>query len=132
MEWLNDTYPIAAGDASAVFASRGYNMRQGRWETLPGVNLSPSETRHYRVRVVDIRVYHAGFTVASGVRIWIAVVGDGLHTECVLPLVDGVQSVSNTVHWHGNEPLLAGIVWRIPKGGVVAADFVGIGVGYER
>lgn len=133
MQFLNDTYTIQAGDAAAVFAGRGYNVALGRWETLAGVNLTPTaiQPRKYKLRSVDIRVYHASGAIASGVRIWIATVADPLHTEMVIPVIDEVQSISKTVAWAGDLPLGAGLIWRIPLAGVIATDYVGIGAVYE-
>lgn len=134
LDVLNDTYVVVAGDVAAVFASRGYNVSLGRWETLAGVNLTirGGPVRDYKVRSVDIRAYHAAGTVISGVRIWIATAANPEMPSTVVPLVDDVQSVSHTIHWLGDAPMGAGIVWRIPLGGLIATDYVGIGVVYER
>jgi hypothetical protein len=131
MGWFNDLYTIQAGDAAAVFACRGWNMGSGAWETLPGLNLSPSRPTKYRVKSMDIRAYHASGAVITGVRIWVAVVIDHLHTGMVQPLVDGYQSVNHTVSWQGDAALAAGIMWRVPRGGLIAGDVVGFGVGYD-
>lgn len=133
MQFLNDTFPIAAGDAAAIFAGRGFNVALGRWETLAGVDLTPTalQPRRYTLRSVDIRIYKASGAIRSGVRVWIATVADPLHTEMVIPVIDGYQSVSQTIHWAGAVPLGAGLIWRIPLGGVIATDYVGIGAVYE-
>lgn len=134
LDYLSDLYTIQAGDAAAVFAGRGFNVSLGQWETCRGVDLTRrgGPVKNYRVKAVDIRAYHASGTIASGVRIWIASVVDPLHTESVVPLVDDIQSITHTVFWLGDAPMGAGLVWRVPLGGLIATDYVGIGVIYER
>jgi len=134
LDVLSDVYPVVAGDVAAAFASRGFNLSLGQWETISGTNLSRrgGPVKDYRVKSVDIRAYHAAGTVISGVRIWIATAVDPERTDTVIPLVDDVQSVSHTVCWLGDAPMGGGLVWRIPLGGLIATDYVGIGVVYEK
>jgi hypothetical protein len=134
LDTLSDVYTIVAADAAAVFASRGFNVSLGQWQTLRGVNLTPrgGPVKDYRIKSVDIRCFHASQAISSGVRIWIATVTDPLRTDSFVPLVDDVQSVSHAVSWLGDAPMGAGLVWRVPLGGLIATDYVGIGVVYER
>lgn len=133
MNWLYDRYVIEAGDVAAYFSSRGYSTMRRKWETLPGISFASAggNVPRYRVRAVDVRVYHTAGGLASGVSLWAAIIVDPLHSWLVMPLIEDVQGSSHWCYWRGDEPMRAGIVWRIAKGGLVVGDYVDTAVMYE-
>lgn len=130
--WTTDSYSVVAGDVALAYAGRGYNIRSGCWETVSGGNLSPSTlSLPYRLCSADIRVQTAAGNVKDGVRIMGFICGDPVHTGWVLPWFEGVQSKGQNVNWVGDLPLLAGFIWRIAAGGLIATDVVSVGVSYQ-
>jgi hypothetical protein len=132
LSFISDSYTIVAGDVAAIFASRGFNVRSGRWETLPGIPLSSSEDRGYSIRSVLIRVRHTGGGEASGILANVYAVADDNQDFSMTRIIQDVISAGRVGGWSGSMPMQRGIVWRITKGGVVAGDLVDIGVNYAH
>lgn len=132
MQWLSDSYTILGADVTFVYAGRAYNQRLGRWETVSGTNMSPTDISKHRLRSVDLAIHDA---VTGGLKngVWalVFVVGDPVHTGYVVPVVQGLSSRSQVLQWAGDIAMLGGVCWRIHLGGLVAGDRVDIGVGYE-
>jgi acyl CoA:acetate/3-ketoacid CoA transferase beta subunit len=134
IQWLTDNYVVQAGDAAAAYAGRCYNAGKGQWETVSGGSPSSSAIKQHYLRSADIRVQLTGGQIKRGIYIQLWIIGDGLHTDLVVPWHEGVQGAAQMVSWQGRVPMLAGFQWRIHTGGaggLIAGDRVGIGVSYE-
>ena len=134
MQWLTDSYTVVAGDVAKAWCGRGYNAGVGRWESLMGVAMQATVIRQGIVRSIDLRVFD-GVTggIKDGVFAMVFVVGDGTHTDYVVPVLQGVMSRSKLLcrAFEIGVPMLGGIQWRIMQGGLAVPDRVDIGVGYE-
>jgi hypothetical protein len=131
MQWLVDSYTLQAADVAAAYAGRGYNVRTGRWETVSGVNMTPTDIRGHRVKSLDLTIHDAVSTgIKNGVWVIVFVVGDPTHTGYVVPLHQGITSTGRLFQWAGDQEMLGGIFWRIHQGGLAAGDRVDLGVGY--
>lgn len=136
MVWIADNYAIVAGDVSAMYAGRAYTLGRGQWETVSGGQAlgSDGRARQRILRSADIRVTTAGGVIKRGIYIQGWVIGDPLHTEYVVPWFQGVQGASNMVGWSGEQPMMAGVQWRIHTllgPALVATDLVLMAVSYE-
>jgi hypothetical protein len=134
MDFTGDVYVITAPDIAANFASRGWSSIRRIWETCRNSSLAPStfDLPELQLRAMDIWIQAATGGFRSGIRIWVAAIAHGSHTGIAYPLVDKIQNTGHGVSWRGKEPIMAGIVWRIPKGGVIAGDIVNLTLEYER
>jgi len=134
MHWEQDVYEVSAGDVAAAYASRGYNVALGRWESLPGLNLTPygAHVPSHRLKHVEVRVRHAAGTAVAGVKVFLGCAIDqkrpGELWTLGCPVHSGARSA---VVWQGDMPLGGGVVWRIALGGLIATDLVSMAIGYE-
>jgi len=134
MKIVSESYVLVAGDVAAAYCGRGYNPALGRFENLPGTNLTPfgGDLPARRLKLVECRAFHAGGGGATGVLFWIGVAFDHLHPELLITLANPVHSVSRRgVSWYGDVPMGGGVVWRVALGGLIAGDYVGWTVGYD-
>lgn len=130
-QWVSDSYTILAGDVAVVYAGRGYNVRTGRWETISGQNMTPTDISAKRLRSIDFTIHDVGTGgLKNGVFAMLFVIGDPIHTGYIVPVFQGVGSKARLVQWAGDAPMLGGVAWRIHQGGLAAGDRVDIGVSY--
>jgi hypothetical protein len=132
MERLLDVYTITAGDVALAYAGRGYNCKLGNWLTVSGGNLGSSRVTRQHLLEANFGIHDGvtgGFKDGCYVEAWI--LRDSTDPSQAIPWFQGIQSKSNLVFWRGKTPLDAGFFWRIHQGGLVAGDYVGMGVGYE-
>lgn len=133
MNWIQDSCVLQAADVAATYASRGYNLALGRFENLPGTNLTSygGAIPLRRLRVVEVRAWHTGGASVSGVLFWLGVALDALHPDQMITLGNPVHSPARRgVSWVGDLPMGGGVVWRVSLGGFIAGDYVGWSVGY--
>jgi hypothetical protein len=128
--WLLDNYIVLAGDVALLWTGRGYNSREGKWETVSGGDLAASDMTKSILTSLDVRIITAG-GLRDGCRFMSFVMGDPQNRAYVVPWFQGIQSKGNLIQWTGRQPMLCGFVWRIMQGGLVAGDTISIGVGYE-
>ena len=132
MQWLVDSHTIVAGDIVPAWFGRAYNIKTGVFETLLGANMSQSRlTTSHRLRSMDMVIHDSTGRIKCGVWVVGFVIGDPQVTGYVVPWFQRIQSNGRLLQWNGNEPMLCGFAYRIHQGGVVAGDYIDIGVGYE-
>jgi hypothetical protein len=133
MEWVEDIYTIVAGDILGSYAGRAWSAERKTFESVHNGELRPCRpaVRGLTLRGVDVRALHAANSIISGIRIMLMVVTDPLHPNQVMILQDGYQSSSKVVSWLGRTPMAGGVQWRIHTGGLIATDYVCIGIAYE-
>jgi hypothetical protein len=131
---VEDTRVLDVGDIGGAYTSRGYNALRGMFENLPDLGLTAyggGPAPRLTLKGVEVRVWHASGAPATGVRIWLGVSLDSLHPGQLVTLMARPYGACHMYSWHGSIPMGAGVVWRIPTGGVIATDKVGWAVQYE-
>jgi hypothetical protein len=132
MEWLQDDYILQAADVAAAWAGRGWNWGTNKWENISGRNLSLSTKSKHRIKSIQAWVYLATGEPKQGIVIPMYIVADPLATGFTIRLEGkSLQGGNSLAAWSGNEPFLAGALWRINAGGAVATDRVVCAIGYE-
>jgi hypothetical protein len=126
MNWEEDTYTILAGDVALFDSGRGFNMKSRKWETVSGVDMSPSVKTNFNLRACFIRCYSAGMAGQRGRLFQLYVVGDHQATNRLIRLDKSGSLVGGNSYatWLGKFPLCAGFEWRLSQGGCVAGDVV--------
>jgi hypothetical protein len=137
MRFANDVYVIAAADIVPLWAGRCYNLALGRWESVHGVNPTPSSMpqelgKPWLIKSVNMTVHLTTGSLKAGVWGMVFAVGDPVRTGDVVPILQVVQGRAQQQYFLGSQELLAGVQWRIHKGGLIAGDYVEMSVGYDR
>ena len=131
MEWLADTYTIQAGDAVAGWCGRAWNWDKNKWETLVASHMTRSRQTKYRLRSFQVYLYSSTGNPRTGIIPRLFIVADPVYTGFCIPLEAGLQGTTEICHWEGDEPFLAGCLWRLMLGSSTAGDIVESTVAYE-
>jgi len=133
MNWQEDSYVILAGDVSASFAGRAFNMERNRWETTSGVGMSRSIWTPRRLKSAAMRIFTTAGVGRRGILSHMYTIGDPTQTDRRL-LLHGAQLLlkgDDYIHWGGDMALGAGFEWHLSIGAVIAGDRVNCQIGYE-
>jgi len=134
MLFANDSYEITAADAAAlVYVGRAWDARTRQYTTVTDITLIPgiSTPDLFYLKSLDLRILTAARGIKSGIRAMLMTIPDAQHPGDVIVVKEGIQSACQTINWHGEVFLGAGLQWRIHLGALIATDIVTLSAGYE-